>query len=421
MAAVSNSRNELAEQTADAVARHSYGKLVAILARRTGDIAAAEDALAEAFATALVDWPRNGTPKSPEAWLIAVARRRHTDAERRRRLGESAIPHLERMIDELHASTSDKGQIPDQRLVLMFTCAHPAIDADIRAPLILQTVLGFDAASIASGFLLAPSTMSQRLVRAKTKIKQAGIPFHIPEPEEMGERLEAVIDAIYAAFTAGWSDPIGVEPQRRELAGEAIWLSRLLSGMLPNEPEALGLTALLLYAEARNGARRGPTGNYIPLADQDTDLWDEALIAEAEQTLSKASQFSLIGRYQLMAALQSAHVGRRLTGLTDWPAIVQLYDGLLALTGSPVVAINRAIAIAETNGADDALAALGEVANDVRLVEYQPYWAARADLLSRAGQVEAADHAYQLAIGLEADPAVRRFLQGKREPKADAE
>jgi RNA polymerase sigma-70 factor (ECF subfamily) len=403
-----------AEATAEAVARRSYGKLVAFLAARTRDVAGAEDALSDAFAAALADWPRRGVPERPEAWLVAVARRKLIDQSRKRRTRQEATGVLGLLADELQAVAGEENAIPDERLRLMFACAHPAVDPAIRAPLILQTVLGFDAATIASAFLLAPATMGQRLVRAKARIKDAGVPFRVPERPDLPERLEAVLDAIYAVFAEGWLDPAGTDTRLRDLAGEAIWLGRLVASLLPDQPEALGLLALMLHAEARRGARRSPSGAYVPLAEQDTALWDDGLMCQAEALLREASRLGAIGRYQLEAAVQSAHAIRRKTGGSDWPAIERLYDLLFELTASPVVAINRAIAIAETRGPVVGLAALEALSNDPRLAEYQPYWAARAGLLARSGAVVAARKAYERAIGLESDPAVRRFLQDRR-------
>jgi RNA polymerase sigma-70 factor (ECF subfamily) len=402
-----------ARATTEAVARRSYGKLVAFLAARTGDVEAAEDALSEAFAAALTDWEAGGIPDNPEGWLMTVARRRAVDAVRRRRSGEDAMPHLQLMAEEL-ASTQDNALMPDHRLALMFACAHPAIDPGIRAPLILQTILGFDAATIGSAFLVSPAAMGQRLARAKSKIRQAGIPFRVPERADLRERLAAVLEAIYAAFAEGWSDPDGTEVRRRDLAEEAIWLGRLVVSLLPDEPEAIGLLALMLHAEARRGARRNADGDYVPLTEQDPALWDAGLIAEAETLLLAASRMGKVDRYQLEAAVQSAHAVRRSTGRADWAAIKRLYDALEEITGSPVVAINRAIAIAETDGPAAGLAALAALEGDGRLSEYQPYWAARAALLASAGDIDAADAAYEQAIGLERDPAVRRFLQQRR-------
>ncbi|MCC6394217.1 MAG: RNA polymerase subunit sigma-70 [Bryobacterales bacterium] len=397
--------------TADSVARRSYGKLVAFLAARTRDVAAAEDALAEAFAAALADWPRNGCPSNPEAWLLTVARRKWIDTSRRRRTQEAAVPQLRMLGEGLDAAG---GEFPDRRLALLYACAHPAIEPGIRAPLMLQTVVGLDAHRIASAFLMSPAAMSKRLVRAKQKIRQAGIPLRIPEREELPQRLDTVLDAIYAAFAEGWTDPGGTDAARRELTAEAIFLARLVAWMLPREPEALGLLALMLHAEARRRARRTADGEYIPFAEQDCSLWDWHLIEEAESLLHGAGALGSIGRYQIEAALQSAHVHRRRSGQENWQDIVQLYDALWAITGSPVAAINRALAISEWRGAPAAVEALHSVATDSRLAEYQPYWAARAELLGRTGASADAQEAYSIAIGLERDPAVRSFLQRRQ-------
>jgi predicted RNA polymerase sigma factor len=399
--------------TADAVARRSYGKLVAFLAARTHDVAAAEDALSEAFASALANWPLSGCPQNPEAWLLTAARRKMIDSMRRRRRDENASDQLHVTAEGLDAASAG-GAIPDQRLALMFACAHPAIEAAIRAPLILQVVLGLDAKAIASAFLTSPAAMSKRLVRAKDKIRQAGIPFSIPEREELPARLETVLDAIYAAFTEGWTDPGGTDAARRDLTEEVMFLARLVTELLPKEPEALGLLALMLHAEGRRGARRNTDGEYVPLAAQNPASWDSKMIAEAEALLLSASSLGTIGRYQLEAALQSAHVHRVRTGNANWVQVVQLYDALSAIAGSPVVAINRALAIAETDGACAALAAMPDASADARLAEYQPYWAARAELLAKAGAHCEAQEAYEIAIGLERDPAVRRFLQNRQ-------
>jgi predicted RNA polymerase sigma factor len=394
---------------ADAVARRSYGKLVAFLAALTQDVAQAEDALSEAFTSALADWPRNGCPSNPEAWLLTVARRKMIDAARRRRSGEATTGQLQLLAEGLDAAT--EADIPDHRLALMFACAHPAIEASVRSPLMLQVVLGLDAKRIASAFLMSPTAMGKRLVRAKGKIRQAGIPFRIPDREELPGRLDAVLEAIYAAFTEGWTDPRGTDVVRRDLTEEAMFLARLVAELVPHEPEALGLLALMLHAEARRRARRNRVGEYVPLAEQNPTLWDAAMIDEAEALLRRASALGSISRYQLEGALQSAHVYRCRTGHANWAEVVQLYEALFALSGSPVVAVNRALAIAELHGASTALEAMQEVAADVRLAEYQPYWAARAELLAKTGAHGEARRAYDVAIGLERDPAVRNFLQ----------
>jgi predicted RNA polymerase sigma factor len=407
-----------ARSTADGVARRSYGKLVAFLATRTRDVAAAEDALSEAFASALAEWPLKGCPSNPEAWLLTVARRKTIDVARRRRRHEIAAVQLQVMGERLDAAATD-AEIPDQRLGLMFACAHPAIDAGVRAPLMLQVVLGLDAKTIASAFLASPAAMGKRLVRAKDKIRQAGIPFRVPERDELAGRLDTVLDAIYAAFTEGWTDPGGTDVVRRDLTGEAMFLARLVAELLPEEPEALGLLALMLHAEARRRVRRQADGEYVPLGEQDPELWDWEMIGEAETLLLRASGLGSIGRYQLEGALQSAHVCRCRTGQDNWADVVQLYDALFALTGSPVVAINRALAIAETHGAGTALEAMQVVAADARLAEYQPYWAARAELLAKTGAHSEARRAFEIAIGLERDPAVRRFLQRRQSALPD--
>ncbi|HEX6766153.1 MAG TPA: DUF6596 domain-containing protein [Polyangiaceae bacterium] len=408
--------DERARSTAGAVARRSYGKLVALLAARARDVTVAEEALAEAFVSALATWPRDGCPANPEAWLLTAARRKLIDmARQRQRAAERAesAAFLAEGLGELTENT-ENAEIPDHRLALMFACAHPAIEPAIRAPLMLQVVLGLDAARIASAFLVSPAAMGQRLSRAKSKIRLAGVPFRVPEPDELPGRIAAVLDAVYAAFAEGWKDPAGTDAARRDLSDEALFLGKLVTELLPHEPEALGLLALMLHAEARRGARRNVRGDYVPLAEQDPAAWNQEMIAEAEALLRRASTLGAIGRYQLEGALQSAHVARRRTGQADWRAVVVLYDALLGLTASPVVAMNRALAVAELEGASAGLRLLEELASDRRLTEYQPYWVARAELLTRAESRHEAAEAYEVAIGLEGDPAVRAFLQAKK-------
>ena len=332
---------------------------------------------------------------------------------RRRRTREAATDRLLLSVEEA-AAAMDPADVPDWRLRLMFACAHPAIDAAVRGPLILQTVLGLDAAAIAAAFLTTPTAMGQRLVRAKRRIHDAGIPFRLPDRADLPGRLDAVLEAIYAAFGAGWPDPAGLDARRQGLLDEAVWLGRVVVELLPDDPEGLGLLALMLYAGARRAARRSADGGYVPLSEQDPALWDAAAIDEAERLLQRASSLGRIGRFQLEAAVQSVHAARRTSGRTDWAAILELYDGLLALTHSPVVAINRAVALGETAGPTAGLAALDEIARDARMAAYQPYWAARADLLARLGRRASADAAYAQAILLEPDTAVRRFLEQQR-------
>ena len=399
--------------------RLSYGKLIAFLSARTRDVAAAEDALSDAFASALQSWPAQGVPDNPDAWLLTVARRRLIDLARQRHVRDDAQGHL-LLLAELAQDDADEpaAAIPDDRLLLMFACAHPALDADVHAPLMLQAVLGLNAATIASAFLLSPATMGQRLVRAKNKIKQARIPFRLPAEDELSDRLQAVLDAIYAVYAEGWSDPVDVEGRSRQLADEALWLARVVAALLPSEPEALALLSLLLYAQSRRRARRSDNGDYVPLSEQDTNLWDAPMIVEAESLLQRASTPDSrpgIGRFQLEAAIQSAHAVRAHKGESDWHAIAGLYDALSQLTGSPVVAVNRAVAIARSTNAANGLTQLDLISSDKRLQQYQPYWAARARLLAQAGRKAEALDAYQHAIGLETDAAVRRFLQRNRD------
>ena len=407
--------DEPGRAAAESAARSSYGRLVAFLSARTRDVAGAEDALADAFEAALREWPTTGVPRSPQAWLLTVARRKLVDTARRRRSGEAVAETLQVIdgigIDGVDARPDDS--LPDDRLALMFACTHPAIEASARAPLMLQTLLGFDAATIASAFLVSPASMGQRLVRAKAKIRQAGIPLTVPERSELPDRLGAVLAATYAAFTEGWADAAGASVRRRNLVDEGLWLARLLASLLPAEPEALGLLALMLYAQARRPARRDAAGDYVPLALQDPSLWDGLLLDEAEALLRRAGTLARPGRYQLEAAVQSAHVARHYGHRTDWPTIVGLYDALWHITASPVVAINRAVALAEAGDAAAGLAALDALRSEPRLRDYQPYWAARASLLARTGRVDEAREAYRLAIGLETDEAVRRYLQAR--------
>lgn len=405
-----------AARTAERVARESYGRLLAFLAARTRDVAGAEDALSEAFAAALRMWPADGVPHNPDAWLLTVARRRQTDALRRRQARSAGEEHVKLMAEEIEDAAGNPAEIPDRRLALMFACAHPAIERGMRAPLILQTILGLTAIDIAAAFLIPPATMGQRLVRAKTRIREAGIPFAVPEKDELPERLDTVLDAIYAAYTKGWAEMGDAAP---ELAEEAIWLGRLLVSLMPDEPEAKGMLALMLYAEARRPARRDATGAYVPLDRQDVGLWDHEQLGLAEQLLRQASSGGPTGRFQLEAAIQSAHTARRMGGVDTWPAILALYGHLERLTGSPVVTLNRAMALAETEGAEAALALLDTIASDRRMAQYQPYWAARGHLLARTGRKAEAHQAFTLAIGLATDNAVRHYLQEQAAGLAD--
>ena len=400
---------DAARTLAETVARRSYARLIALLAARSRDVAAAEDALADAFAAALADWSDRGPPDNPEAWLMTAAKRKLTDAARRRQTGDAFADAFRAIASEI--DESDPGAIPDQRLALLFAVAHPAIDPELHAPLMLQVVLGLDAKRIASAFLTSPAAMAKRLVRAKTKIREAGIPFSIPDRAMMPERIDAVLAAVYATFSEGWSD---LDAEGRDLTAEALFLARTVAELLPGEAEALGLLALFLYAEARRPARRSRTGGYVPLSQQETALWDQAAIAEAEALLRRAAKLGRVGRYQVEAALQSAHVDRRRSGRDNALDVLRLYDVLLALAPSPVVAVNRALALAEVAGPPAGLEALAALSGEARLEDYQPFHAVRAELLMRAGDRAAAASAFDRAIGLATDPAVRAFLLQRR-------
>jgi RNA polymerase sigma-70 factor, ECF subfamily len=397
--------DDAASRTVERIARESYGRLIALLVVRTHDVASAEDVLAEAFAAALEQWPTQGVPINPDGWLVTVAKRRHVDLLRKGQVRMNGRPHL--AASEIEEASYMSEELPDRRLELMFACAHPLIERGARAPLILQTVLGITAKDIASAFLVSPGSMSQRLVRAKTHIKECGISFSVPEQDEMPERLSAVLEALYAAYSTGWDEA----QDASELAPEAIWLSSLIATMLPEEPEAKALLATMLYAEARRSARRDAHGCYVPIDLQDVVLWDRAQISNAEKLLHTCNRSGPTGRYQLEAAIQSAHIAQRLTGANCWRAIVSLYDHLIALTNSPVAVLNRAAALAELAGPDVGLAELSAISKDKRILGYQPYWATLGHLNLRAGNIETGCEALRVAIGLSTDDAVRQYLR----------
>lgn len=391
---------------AEATARTSYGRLVALLAARCRDLAAAEDALADAFAIALRTWLERGVPDHPEAWLLTTARRRLGHGARHRRVGADALPTLLLMAEEMAAEPQD---FPDERLALLFICAHPAIDEAARSPLMLQAVLGLDAARIAAAFLVSPATMGQRLVRAKTRIRDAGIPFAVPERAELPERLGAVMDAIYAAYGRGWDDVDGADPRLRDLGQEAVRLARILTGLMPHEPEPKGLLALLLHCEARSDARRAADGAFVPLDAQDTERWSPALIDEAERLLAEAAGLARIGRFQLEAAIHSAHAVRAHGGLVDRRAVALLHEALVEVAPTVGILVARAVAASEIRGPEHGVRLLDELPDDA-VRSYQPYWVARAHLLRKAGHATAHGIALTRALGLTEDPALRRFL-----------
>lgn len=394
---------------AERAARESYGRLLAILSARTHDIAASEDALADAFARALDRWPADGVPQQPDAWLLSVARHRKLDAWRHTRVQDKATQSLMLLAGEVDEGTTDGAAVPDERLRLLFVCAHLAIDAPARAPLMLQTVLGLDAARMAGAFLTSPSTLGQRLVRAKARIRAAGIPFEYPQARDLPHRLQDVLDGIYAAYGTGWDDVDGADALPRGLTAEAIDLCRILCRLMPQEPEPLGLLALMLFCDARMAARRSDTGAYVPLDQQDITRWNHQLLAEAEHHLRHASALQSLGAYQLEAAIQSAHCERRAGAPVPPETMVSLYEGLLALRPSIGAQVSRACALANARGSEVGLQALDAIpAGEV--TSYQPFWAARAHLLANGGARVAARQAYARAIGLSSSAVVRAYL-----------
>lgn len=394
-------------------ARDSFGRLVAYLAARSRDVAGAEDALADALVLALERWPTQGVPDHPEAWLLTVARRLLIDRARRVDLAGGVAERLRLAQEEAEAAMTNASGFPDERLALLFVCAHPSIDPASRTPLMLQTVLGLSAERIASAFLTSPAAMTKRLTRAKAKIQEAGIAFMVPETEDLAPRLDAVLSAVYAAYGLGWDRAFDIDHKPAELAEEAIWLGRLATQLLPNEPEAQGLLALMLFCEARRDARRNADGGYVAIAAQDVRRWSIDLIHEAEDVLRSASANRRMGRYQLEAAIQAVHTGRRTTGATDWSAILLLYEGLTALTPTIGARVGRAAALCEAGRAQAALEDLDALMSD-GVTTYQPFWATRAHVLRQLGRSADAAVDYGCAAGLTEDAAVRAYLLDQR-------
>jgi predicted RNA polymerase sigma factor len=410
---MNGSGQEDTHRTIERVARESYGRLVAYLSSHTRDVASAEDALSDALLAALATWPRNGVPQNPEAWLLTAARRSFIDLVRHRRVAEASEPTLLLLGAESRDMTLSP-EFPDERLKLLFVCAHPAIDPAMHTPLMLQTVLGLDAASIAQAFLVSPTTMGQRLVRAKTKIRNGGIQFEVPLEHELPQRLDAVLEAIYAAFGISWDDMAGVDQSGRELAEEAICLGRVLLQLMPDEAEVRGLLALMLHCEARRRTRRGPDGRYIPLLEQDSQQWSLPFIEEAERHLAEASSRSRAGRFQLEAAIQSVHAERARSGRTEWTAITLFYEQLVRISPTLGTRTGYAATVGEANGPEAGLIVLDGI-DPEDVSAYQPYWAVRAHLLQRLGKTSEAADAFDRAIGLAEDPAVRQFLLQRRD------
>ena len=392
------------------IARLSYGRLVAMLAARSRDIASAEDALSEALARALERWPHEGVPDNPEGWIVTTAKRLQIDRSRTARVAERASTELV----AIEAARADRlGATGDDDLLgLLFVCAHPAIAERDRTPLMLQVVLGLDARRIASAFLASPGTVGQRLTRAKAKIAAAGIAFEIPAPKAYPARLASVLDAIYAAYTLGWDGAHGDDVETGALAREAIWLAALLAGLLPDEGEAQGLLALLLFCESRREARRdASSGAFVALAEQDVSRWDATMIDAAEAALRHGGRVGAAsaGRYQLEAAIQAVHAARRTSGRVDRDALVLLYEGLLRVSPTIGARTAAAAALGEARGAELGLAALDAMPETARR-GYPSWWAARGHLASQLGRTEEARVAFSTAAGLTGDPVVRAHL-----------
>lgn len=398
-----------AHRAVEIAVRDSYGRLLAFLAARSRDVAAAEDALAEAFQSALEHWPNSGVPAQPEAWLLTAARRKLVDGSRHARVQAEATPALLAAANQAQTVVEAEHRFPDERLKLLFICAHPAIAESARTPLMLQTVLGLDAARIASAFLVKPSAMGQRLSRAKTKIRDARIAFELPDADVLPERLEAVLEAIYAAYGSGWDDVAGADLRRKGLAAEAVDLGRMLARLMPDEPEVLGLLALMLHCEARRTARRSPTGGYVPLSEQDVTSWSRPLIEEADQLLLRAEELNRLGHFQLEAAIQSVHARRAVTGQTDWESVALLYEGLVRIAPTLGALIGRAAALGEARSPEIGWAQLQALPAE-EVAEHQPYWAVAAHLFRGMERLDEAEAAYPRAIGLCTDPAMRAYL-----------
>jgi RNA polymerase sigma-70 factor (ECF subfamily) len=396
------------------VFRTEHGRAVAVLVRVFGDVDVAEEAVADAFETAVERWPDEGLPPRPAGWIITTARRRAID--RLRREASRADRHAQAALLHARAEPIEEGPVPDDRLRLIFTCCHPALAPAAQVALTLRLLGGLTTAEIARAFLVPEATMAQRLVRAKAKIRDARIPYRVPSAAELAGRLQSVLAVVYLVFNEGYAAGSGEELVRADLCAEAIRLGRLLAGLMPNEPEVRGLLALMLLVDSRRSARTDARGGLVPLADQDRDLWDRERIAEGQALVRECLRRNEPGPYQIQAAIQAVHSDAPSTAATDWAQVVRLYDQLVVYDPGPIVALNRAVAVGEVDGPGAALA----LVDALDLQGYQVFHAVRADLLRRLGRDREAAGAYDAAIERTDNASQRAFLRSRRESLASA-
>jgi RNA polymerase sigma-70 factor, ECF subfamily len=397
----------------DSLYRVDSGRILATLIRLLGDFDLAEEAMHEAFAAALSVWPKSGVPDNPRPWLISTARFKAIDTLRRGARFDASQDELVRYLEARGSSaegSEEEDTIEDDRLRLIFTCCHPTLPPEARVALTLREVCGLATEEIAKAFLITPSTLAQRVVRAKAKIRDARIPYQVPSPQELPERLDAVLQVIYLVFNEGYSAAAGAEVTRAELTAEAIRLGRLVSALLP-EPEVLGLLSLMLLQESRRAARTSPAGDLILLENQDRSLWNREQIAEGVTLLAKALKSRRFGSYTLQAAIAAVHAGAESVAVTDWPQIVALYDQLVRIQPSPVVELNRAVAIAMRDGPEAGLTHIDAVLEHGELANYYLAHSARADMYRRLGRTAEARSSYEKALKLTQQVPERQFLQ----------